>query len=237
MDPVMKIELQTNKEFTKLNKNNHHLSKTNTCWYISNFISKELESELMDIICNKLPNKQWVDMDHGRLICFDENKTKLPLFAKEICDKAKNANIPFAEKKDPNYIIINEYEVGQGIFPHKDGKLYDPLVAIISLNDIISLNFYKNKPFSNKGFIHNNQQFGDKPLYQIILEPRSCVIFTDKMYNDLFHCIHESNYDLILDSCLNLDIVNGNNKKLKYKVGDKLLRTKTRYSLSVRHVL
>eukprot|EP01083_Nonionella_stella_P309457 1096112_1 len=107
------------------------------------------------------------------------------------------------------------------------------LLSYLSMT--LFVNFYHNKPFSNKGIF--NKQNSERPAYQIILEQRSCVVFTDKMYSDMFHCIHEANYDIITDACLNLDIYNTNNKTKPLKIGDKLFRTSKRVSLSVRHIL
>jgi alkylated DNA repair protein alkB family protein 6 len=41
-----------------------------------------------------------------------------------------------------NHILINKYEVGVGIMPHKDGPLYNPYVVILSIGSDSFFNFY-----------------------------------------------------------------------------------------------
>jgi len=44
----------------------------------------------------------------------------------------------------PNHILLNSYEEGQGIAPHKDGPLYENKVAIISLGSADDLHFWRS---------------------------------------------------------------------------------------------
>lgn len=45
----------------------------------------------------------------------------------------------------PNHVLINAYEPGQGIMPHQDGPAYAPLVAILSLGAPCVLRFYPQR--------------------------------------------------------------------------------------------
>lgn len=47
----------------------------------------------------------------------------------------------FPASLPPNHILLNEYRDGQGISPHKDGPLYHPLVAVLSLGDSATIHF------------------------------------------------------------------------------------------------
>ena len=48
----------------------------------------------------------------------------------------------FPEAGPPNHVLINSYNRGQGIAPHQDGPLYEPLVAILSLDGPALLQFW-----------------------------------------------------------------------------------------------
>ena len=45
--------------------------------------------------------------------------------------------------KEPNHVLLNKYEPGQGIMAHTDGNLYFPCVAIVSLGSSCVMDFYK----------------------------------------------------------------------------------------------
>lgn len=49
----------------------------------------------------------------------------------------------------PNHVLINEYHPDQGIMPHCDGPLYDPLVAILSLGSSVVFDFWKDGALAN----------------------------------------------------------------------------------------
>lgn len=59
----------------------------------------------------------------------------------EICTLCVSTNI-FSSNHRPNHILMNEYEASDGIMAHKDGPAYFGRVAIISLADTVTLNFY-----------------------------------------------------------------------------------------------
>jgi len=42
-----------------------------------------------------------------------------------------------------NHCLVNEYNPGQGIFPHEDGKAYYPAVATLSLGSHAVLDIYR----------------------------------------------------------------------------------------------
>ena len=112
--------------------------------------------------------------------------------------------------------------------PHKDGPAYYGRVAIISLVSTICINFYQKPPLRN-----NNIE--SPAVHQIILEPRSCLIFEGDLYDVMFHTIHECQYDVIDQSVANLHLVQSEEIKA-LQIGDKLYRKEKRVSLTVRHV-
>ena len=76
----------------------------------------------------------------------------------------------------------------QGIMPHKDGPLYHPRVAILSLGSHTVMEFYRH--------LNDSQHDPDngrphQPALSLFLPPRSLFVFTDALYADYFHCIRE----------------------------------------------
>merc|ERR1712173_258143 len=98
-------------------------------------------------------------------------------------------------------------------------------MGIISLISTICINFYNSPPLKN-----NNIE--SPSVYQIILEPRSCLIFEHDLYTKMFHTIHECKYDIIDKSVCNLHLI----QDKEIKIGDKLHRKDKRISLTIRHV-
>lgn len=88
---------------------------------------------------------------------------------------------------DANQALVNLYKPGQGIGHHKDGPLYAPLVAIISVGGSALLEF-------------NN---GDEGAVSVFLPPRSLVVFSGRFYESFTHGIAPRTSDLISATCLN----------------------------------
>uniref|UniRef100_A0A7S3RTL6 Alpha-ketoglutarate-dependent dioxygenase AlkB-like domain-containing protein n=1 Tax=Emiliania huxleyi TaxID=2903 RepID=A0A7S3RTL6_EMIHU len=57
----------------------------------------------------------------------------LPSWVQSVCDELVRCGV-FPHDQPPNHVLLNEYRPGQGIDPHKDGPLYAPRVAILSLS-------------------------------------------------------------------------------------------------------
>ena len=108
--------------------------------------------------------------------------------------------------------------------PHKDGPAYYERVCIVSLISTLCINFYRSIPLKN-----NNAECPAD--LQIVLEPRSCLIFQDDLYR-IFHTIHECSYDIIDPNVANLTLLRNDS----VKIGDKLMRSGKRISLTIRHV-
>jgi len=103
--------------------------------------------------------------------------------------------------------------------PHKDGPVYTPLVAIVSLGSPTTLAFYQSAGDAKRP---------DTCVCSVYLRPRSLVLFAEACYHDLFHCIHETDHDVIDAACVNAAVAG-------VTVGDVRARA-TRVSLTIRHV-
>lgn len=90
----------------------------------------------------------------------------------------------------PDYILINEYCPGQGIFPHQDGPLFRPLVATVSLGAPCLLKFY---PHVGSGEVSGPR----REAFSLVLQPRSLVVFAERAYTHFLHGIGESTHEAI----------------------------------------
>jgi len=92
-------------------------------------------------------------------------------------------------QQSPNHVLLNEYSAGQGIMPHKDGPLYYPKVAILSLCAPAIIGFREN--------------LKSPPQTSVLLQPQSLLIFSESAYTTYFHGIEEVEYDTITECVVN----------------------------------
>jgi alkylated DNA repair protein alkB homolog 6 len=146
----------------------------------------------------------------------------IPTWLKEpIFKKLQSIGVNFGDSPstptEPNHILVNEYLPGQGIMPHQDGPLYNPIVATVTLNSHSVLNFYP----------HGVETATSEPKFSVLLEPRSLFVQTGQLYKTYLHGIAEVTADDLAErSPINYDpIPNGTE-----------LPRHTRFSLTYRHV-
>ncbi|XP_042393279.1 alpha-ketoglutarate-dependent dioxygenase alkB homolog 6-like isoform X1 [Zingiber officinale] len=111
-----------------------------------------------------------------------------------------------------NHVLINEYLPDQGIMPHQDGPAYFPVVAILSLESPITIEFTPHPRSKDKDLSVSETAIGqqDSPSinsdehdsFSILLMPRSLLIFKDHAYTDYLHGIQDS-VSLNLDKVVN----------------------------------
>lgn len=149
-----------------------------------------------------------------------------------------------SQRQGPNHVLVNEYEPGQGIFPHADGPAYTPCVATISLADSIVLDIY-DPPAPLDSSNNANNQNGEpsarthRPLRtRLVQEPRSCLVTTRLAYEATQHGIAEVSVDCGLDagSVANWPLLDEATRARITDHGGRLIRTRTRTSLTVRRV-
>ena len=124
-------------------------------------------------------------------------------------------------------MLVNEYQPGQGIFPHEDGPAYHPVVVTVSLGSSIVLNLYAKKS-------DGSGEREDVPTWRVLQEPRSLLITTGELYKDCLHGIAETEVDKDLrkETVCNWDMLG---RKADYEEGVK--RRETRVSLTFRDVI
>ncbi len=125
----------------------------------------------------------------------------------------------------PNHVLINEYQAGQGIMPHKDGAAYHPVVCTISLGASLCLDIYG----ANEDGIKES-----KPRWKILQEPRSLLITTGDLYTEYLHGIAEITEDVNLtpSTVSNWDLLGS-----PEEITDGCSQRSTRTSLTYRDVI
>ena len=88
----------------------------------------------------------------------------------------------FDEKHKANHVLVNEYCPGNGIMPHLDGPLFHPIISTISLGSSTNLDFY-NQIEANE--TNKSTQLNDRYLFSIYLKPRSLLVLSDRMYDEV----------------------------------------------------
>ncbi|KAF2668436.1 hypothetical protein BT63DRAFT_276793 [Microthyrium microscopicum] len=206
----------------------------NSFFYISDFLSDEESTALLA----KIPPNRWTHLSHRRLQAHPSTLTTnntliaaplppwLTTLPVRIKTRFKEYSI-FAETKhqEPNHVLVNEYQPGQGIMPHEDGNAYSPVVATISLGGSVILELFEKDTQDNSS---------RTPIHRILQEPGSLLVTTGEAYASLLHGIApiEMDEDLGQDTVSNWTLL-GN--KAVFEGGS--CRRVTRVSLTYRDVL
>ncbi|XP_039754919.1 alpha-ketoglutarate-dependent dioxygenase alkB homolog 6 [Pararge aegeria] len=196
-----------------------------SAYYLSEFITQEEEKYLLSNIYaapkpkwTQLSNRRlqnWGGLPHNRGMIAEE----IPKWLQKYLNNINSLNV--MDGKMPNHVLVNEYLPGQGILPHLDGSLFYPTITTISVASHTILKFLEPNSAENPTL---------KPVFSLLLEPRSLLILKDKLFHYYLHCIEEVNEDCLDDSIVNLNMCSD-----KYVKGVTLPR-ETRISLTIRHV-
>jgi alkylated DNA repair protein alkB family protein 6 len=129
----------------------------------------------------------WVQLRDRRLQCHGGTvlpegtvAEPLPPHLQHLCTALQGAGI-FGAARPPNHCLVNEYHVGEGIMPHRDGPLYEPTVAILSLRAPIVFDFWASAAAAADPEV--------APARSLLLEPRSLLVFRGDAYADFHHAI------------------------------------------------
>ncbi|KAI9796931.1 MAG: hypothetical protein M1833_005877 [Piccolia ochrophora] len=170
------------------------LSMPESMYYIPNFITSSEEEVLL--------NKTWPSRLSAKNILLAEplpawliepvisRLHDIPVHKSDV--KAPPSHV-FASSPhgEPNHVLINEYQPGQGIMPHEDGAAYWPVVATVSLGAAIILEVFQKRTDGSREL---------QPRWRILQEARSLLITTEGMYTDTLHGISEVVVDEEVDS-------------------------------------
>jgi len=113
-----------------------------------------------------------------------------------------------------NHVLLNEYQDGMGIAPHKDGLLYEDFVIVLSMGGNAVIDFFLKEDNSSR--------------FSVCLASRSLLIFTGDVYQ-YYHEITERSADTIDNFIVNCTETGLN-------VGSVIERGDRRLSLTIREV-
>ena len=107
-------------------------------FYIPNFVDEAAEAALAAAVAGQ-PGA-WVQLRERRLQCHGGTvlpegtvAEPIPPHLHRVCTALPGSGV-FSDARPPNHVLVNEYAAGEGIMPHRDGPLYHPPVAILSLS-------------------------------------------------------------------------------------------------------
>ncbi|KND00415.1 uncharacterized protein SPPG_09218 [Spizellomyces punctatus DAOM BR117] len=167
-------------------------SKVPGLFLIDDFISKEEEDQLLATLDGRAwggkgqkPNEELRrrTQQYGYLFSFrtrqvEEHLGPLPAFVDGVVERMRAFGV-FA-KEPPEYLLVNEYERGQGIMPHVDASTFGSTVTSLSLLTPCVMTFSK-------------RDSGES--VDILLRPRSLLVLTgDSRYN-FTHSISKNQVD------------------------------------------
>jgi 2OG-Fe(II) oxygenase superfamily len=121
-------------------------------FYVADFLTHDEASKLQTALLSAAGSAacSWQDLTNRRLCVLGGVphasgmcEEALPSFAASLCRALNEAGI-FSKDRPANHVLINEYTNGQGISAHKDGRLYDSCVAIVSLGAPAVLKFWSS---------------------------------------------------------------------------------------------
>lgn len=196
-------------------------------FYIPDFFSLAEGIDLVTRI-DDVPISAWTDLRRRRLqnhggTPHPDGMHPLPVphFVKQLFDALVSAGV-FPAHAPPNHALINSYKLGQGISPHKDGPLYAPLVAIVSLNGPAMLQFWGRLADTKTG----------APVSSVLCLPNSLLVFRGAAYKTHWHGISEASADVLATHTGNAPALGDG-----YSVGKAILRGARRVSVTIRQVL
>ncbi|TVY83260.1 Alpha-ketoglutarate-dependent dioxygenase alkB-like protein [Lachnellula suecica] len=214
-----------------------------SAFYIADFITEEEEQMLLSKIATA-PKPRWKQLAHRRIQVWPSDLSKnntlldssLPNWLVDpIISRMQSLPISTTDPQShifsdsphgaPNLVLINEYQPGEGIMPHKDGVAYHPVVCTVSLGSSLTLGIHgKNESGSTES----------EPRWRILQEPRSLLITTGELYTDFLHGIAEITEDVSLspDTVSNWDLLRSPDRII-----DGRHQRETRTSLTYRDVL
>ena len=117
----------------------------------------------------------------------------------------------FADGRAPDQALVNDYEAGGGIDPHRDGPCYESTAVVVSLESSARLDFFADGARTGS----------------VLLRPRSLVAFSGAAYADAAHGISAARSDAV-------DELVRNRREAAARLGEEVPRAATRLSVTFR---
>ncbi|KAL3915821.1 MAG: hypothetical protein SGPRY_007067 [Prymnesium sp.] len=171
-----------------------------TVRHVGGWLSEEEEMELLDCVDNS-PTHSWTQLRGRRLQQYggtplpsEPMKVEaLPAWISSVVARVVDAGV-FPPSLPPNHVLLNEYLPGQGIDPHRDGPLYHPLVAIISMGSHCTFQFVTD-------------DLQRQPQESFLLPSRGLFLFEGDAYEKLLHTVPAKDADVMSNELIRLDLL------------------------------
>ncbi|WVQ76850.1 hypothetical protein IAR50_006524 [Cryptococcus sp. DSM 104548] len=189
-------------------------------FYVPNFITEEEEAFLLERL-ESSPKPKWKTVGTGRRLQYwggtlskggvllpeeiPEFFTTFPDIMSRLKQTLQTAG-PDGLRMEPNQVLVNEYQPGQGITPHEDGPAFEPLVATISLGShtVLDIHHYISVTSPSPPMVAIVPSNDDEarpvaavPLAHLLLLPRSLLIMSSSLYVSHLHGIGEKAKDSV----------------------------------------
>ena len=179
------------REITPISK--WKVSDIDNIYYVPNIIDKEVANAMLAYIDSD--GLCWTQLKTRKLKCYEKkqsessmNEESFPSWLDTLCNCLVQNDV-YHSSIEPNHVLINRYEEGEGILHHTDGPAYHDQVAIISLGSAAYFSFKRNIPTDMVGIID-----GKEDVVKLHLEPESLLIFNGNAYSEYLHGI-DADYD------------------------------------------
>ena len=190
--------------------------------YCAAFLSPAEASSLVAVI-DSFPASEWASLTKRRLLNLGGVPHPSGSWAEPLPPALVTAVAPrlaalgvFPAAAPCDQILLNEYRDGAGIGGHKDGPLFLPKVAIVSLGGDALLHFSRVGP-------------AGPPCASVLLRAGSLVVFEGEAYDGLHHYIADAATEVINDVVVNLAAAGA-------AAGEVVARPARRLSLTLRRL-
>ncbi|KAJ3178060.1 hypothetical protein HDU87_003840 [Geranomyces variabilis] len=121
-----------------------------------------------------------------------------PPWLETVVDRVMQTGVSWGEQADgeeqavrPNSCLVNEYAVGQGIFAHRDGPAFHPLVATVSLGGTGVLELEKAEKLDDDDTDNSREPTQSSILSpcSVFLEPGSLLVLSGEAYESWTHAM------------------------------------------------
>ena len=193
--------------------------------YLPQVISIDEEEALWLTVQKQANIEKWVQLKGRQSMMLGEHKdatgnhimAKLPKWLEILSDQLRF----FDDNKKVNHVLVNFYNREDGaISHHTDGPSYDDRVCILSLGGPVQLSFKRRLKSSEIGIKED-----EGVIYRILMEPRSLLFFSGKMYSEMLHGI-DPEAEIEDAMCLNYNLCESQPKSKEDRI-----------SLTFRHAL
>jgi alkylated DNA repair protein alkB family protein 6 len=180
------------------------------------------EAAALTALIDALPPAQWAALPRRRLLNLGGVPHPSGTWAEPLPPGLLGVLSPrlaalgvFSAAEPAQQVLLNEYLRGAGIGAHRDGPLFQPRVAIVSLGGDAVLRFARER--------------GGAPCASVALRANSLVVFEGEAYSALHHYIEDAAADAVDGTVLNAAAAG-------VAVGAVLQRPPRRLSLTLRRL-